>query len=606
MRVIKKDGMTVKVIENPHAARNFIRNSHKWPEDRALDFETTGLDPRYAQARLTCISLREDEAYIIDHFKCGSFASFSDDLAGLGPWYVFNANFEGAFFDHEAREAEPVRLYDVGHMRRSVRGGGPLNLATQIKWDLGISISKDLQNSDWSQHELSSQQLFYGGCDAIHTRALGRLWKSEMSDDHWRGFRIINDTWRAVNECQQTGLLIDEGYHRSLINMWDKRRAAAEAGIRRWVPEEQLENIRSKKQISDLLKRLLDDDAVDAWPKTAKTHQLQTSRDILRQASFNAPYPLSRFLAALMVFNRSDKYLSTYGETLITKQQLSEDGRIHGRLNMAQAITGRFSSSNPNMQNIPNSPVVRKSFIAGRDNKLILADYSGIEVRVLAELSGDKILLHDCIYDDVHSRSAIAIYNLDADEFLERIKNGDPKAKAMRTRAKGFTFQLLYGAGAAALSLVLRCSIGEAEEAIMAWANRYQKAYSYRNYAYEVMCHSGFIHCKSGRTIYVNKRDRSIPVAANYGVQGSAGDVLYGAMQAMHRIERERDLPCDMMVTVHDELLLLCYSPITEDQEDCKEALEDAMVEGWLRVFPDTSTENLVEATIADNWGGKK
>lgn len=607
MKTLRKDGYTVRVITDPHEARKFVshlkRNKNGNPY--ALDFETTGLDPEYAQVRLTCISKKDNEAFVIDHFECGSFASFADDLAECGPWYVFNAGFEGDWFDYEAREAEPVKLYDVGHMRRSVLGGGPLSLATQCKRDLGIELDKSLQNSGWSNKVLTSKQYFYGGCDAIHTRALGKMWRKEMQPNHWKGFHVINNSWRAVNECQRTGLLIDVAYHKTLIAMWERRRHAAETAFRKYVPVEHLKNIRSKKQISDFLKLILDQDAIDAWPKTAKTAQLKTDRNILRQMSYQLPYPASRALACLMVFNRADKYLSTYGETLITKQHLSTDGRIHGRLNIAQAITGRFSSSNPNLQNIPRAPYVRRSFIAGTGRRLILADYSGVEIRVLAEMSGDKILLHDAIYDDVHARSAIAIYKLDADDFLERLKNKDPAAKEMRAKAKGFTFQLLYGAGAAALAIVLRCSVAEAEDAIRAWSDRYKKAYDYRRYVFEKMNHSGFIDCKSGRTIYVRRPDRTMPVAANYGIQGSAGDVMYAALARCYERLQSEEIDAWMMVTVHDELLLLA----DDDEENCQRAkvlLEEAMVQGWLDIFENTNTDNLVDAAIGIDWSDKE
>lgn len=606
MKTLSKDGMTVKVITDAKEARQFVGKlkAGKNGKHYAIDFETTGLDPRSSQVRLSCISRKPNEAYVIDHFKCGSFASFADDLADCGPWYVFNSCFEGSWFDYEAREAVPVVLHDVGHMRRAVRGGGPLNLKTQIKWDLGIEIAKDLQQSDWSADQLSASQYFYGGTDAIHTRALGRMWDKELTDEQRVGFHVINDTWRAVNECSTTGMLVDVEYHKTLISMWKKREAAAERAIRRLVPSSQLANLQSPKQVSDFLKSVLDDHSIDAWPKTEKTHQLQTSRAILRGMAHSAPYPFSRFLAGMMVLTRAKKYLSTYGESLLTKQALSSDGRVHGRLNMAQAITGRFSSSGPNLQNFPNSPVVRRSFIAGPGKKMILADYSGVEVRVLAELSGDKILLHDAIYDDVHAQSAIAIYGLDEDDFKAKLKAKDPRAKAMRGKAKGFTFQLLYGAGAAALALVLRCSVEEAEAAVAAWASRYRRAYHYRTIVFERMMSDGIIECASGRTIFVPKRDRSMPVAANYPCQGSAGDVMYCAMQETEARLDARDVDASMMVSVHDELLLLA----DDDPDECEraaKALNDGMIAGWLRIFPDTNTDNLIDVAIGGDWSDK-
>lgn len=610
MRTIKKDGFTVRVLDKPEEAREFVRKlkEGKNGKIRGFDFETTALRPDEgpeAQVRLSSICKNPKVAYIIDHFKCGSFASFCTDLLDAGPYYVFNANFEGRWFEWECDDVTDLsrKLFDVAHMRRSVLGGGPLALKDMTKRDLKIELDKDLQNSDWSNPKLTADQYFYAGLDAIWTRDLAVYWSDEMDDGHWNGFHMINDAWRAVNECEDTGLLIDVVYHRRLIKMWGQRRDAAEYAFRKYIPEEHLANIRSKKQFSDFLKTILDDEAIEDWPKTEKTAQLQTSRNILRTMSFSAPYPLSRALAAYMVYTRADKYLSTYGETLLTKQELSLDGRVHGRLNMAAAITGRFSSSNPNQQNFPRSPAFRYSFIADEGMNLILADYSGVEIRVLAELSGDKILLHDCIYDDVHARSAIAIYQQKEEEYLALLKKKDARAKEMRSKAKGFTFQLLYGAGAAALALVLRCSVDEAQDAINKWAARYKKAYEYRLFMFEKMNHKGFLPCKSGRTIYVRKPDRSMPVAANYPIQGTAADVMYRAMFRVQELLDKAEISSRIMASVHDELLLLSEE---ECAEDAKQILRDGMIAGWLDVFPDSNVDNLVDAVIGDRWSDKE
>lgn len=914
MRTIKKDGLTIKVLQTPKEARKFANAFHSLLDGTpALDFETTALRPDEsddAQVRLTAIATDSETAYVIDHWLCGSFASFCDDLVEKGPYYVFNVNFEGRWFEYEytgdSVTALTRCLYDVAHMRRSVMGGGPWSLSNMVKRDLKIELDKSLQNSDWSSKELSDKQYFYGGADAIYTKHLGDYWAEEMDDDRWNGFFVINDAWRAVNECEDTGLLLDERHHEKLIDMWHKRRDAAETAFRKYVPADVVPNMRSKKQMSDFLKMILDDEAIASWPATEKTGQLSTKRSVLRGMSFISPYPLSRALACYMVYTRADKYIGTYGETLLTKQRLSRDGRVRGRLNMAAAITGRFSSSNPNCftgehelltktgwvrmdqykggpiaqwwpngtinwtvptrfaavdyagklvnieaamvsasvtpdhkfisqrrnvqkdftagqiasrsgvdgiptcgkipdgeitgkeylqflvalaadgsvrdgtarfgfkksrkiarlralldslgysytervekngvtslylpaqnlpekglgpwmlqlsgaemdvvldelyfwdgwthkqagqkcfcttnkeeaewvqtiahlrnrpvtvkfyenagrgiyhvyfrkskyttidterqvtvqdfdgkvycptvnssyvlvrrngkvyvskncQNFPRHPLFRFTFIAGRGRKLILADYSGVEIRVLAEVSGDKVLLHDAIYDDVHSRSAIAIYQIeDADEFIRVLKSKDDadkvakaRAKEMRSKAKAFTFQLLYGAGAGALAIALRCTPDEAQDAINKWAARYSKAYGYRQFMYEKMMHTGFMPCASGRTIFVPKWERSMPVAANYPIQGSAGDVMYRAMYRTQELLDQADIGAKLMVSVHDELLLLAEDVYADA---AKEILEKGMLAGWLDIFPNSNTDNLADVVIGTRWSDK-
>ena len=222
---------------------------------------------------------------------------------------------------------------------------------------------------------------------------------------------------------------------------------------------------------------------------------------------------------------------------------------------------------------------------------------------MLAELSGDKILLHDAIYDDVHARSAIAIYQIkDANEFIARLKAKDPQAKEMRSRAKAFTFQLLYGAGAAALAIALRCTVDEAQDAINKWAERYSKAFNYRVYMFEKMRSTGFLPCGSGRTIFVHRNERTMPVAANYPIQGTAADVMYRAMYHVQRLLEERDIMANLVASVHDEVLLMADEGYAEE---AAKALKDGMLQGWLDIFPDSNTDNLADVVIGDRWSDK-
>jgi len=240
-----------------------------------------------------------------------------------------------------------------------------------------------------------------------------------------------------------------------------------------------------------------------------------------------------------------------------------------------------------------------------------MADYSSIEVRVLAELSGDKQLLHDAIYGDVHSRSASAIFRIPYDNFIAVLGDSNHRLfavyKDMRRRAKAFTFQLLYGAGGAALAIVLRCSDEEAFQAIDAWAATYPKAYKYRTLMFEEMNHSGFLPVVDGRTIFVFRDDRTMPVAANWPVQGAAASVMYRAIYHTHRALWFEDYRARMAATVHDELLL--FSDL-ECAPQVGKLLTKSMVNGWLDIFPDTDTANLVgkgnKATVGFHWGDKE
>jgi DNA polymerase I-like protein with 3'-5' exonuclease and polymerase domains len=565
----------------------------------ALDFETTGLRPHEAKVRLTCISGPAGN-YVIDHLLCKPFAYYANALADACPWAVFNAGFEGRWFDF-ATDGPDVVLFDVGVMSKAKLGGRPLSLADMVRRDLSKTRdNKHLQVSDWSQKELSLEQYDYGFEDAEDTYNLYTMWAAALTAEQMAGFYVLNDAWRGTAEMEDTGMTIDEEHHSRLINMWSVRRVVAEKVLRRYTPPDIIENLRSKKQISDFLKTVMDETSLRAWPKTDKSEQLQTDRKQLRQASFRSPYPFSRWLAAMIVFNRADKYLGTYGETLLTKQRLA--GRVYGRFNIAQAVTGRYSSSSPNLQNIPRNPLVRRSFIAPPDTEMVLADYSGIELRVLAEVSNDKQLKQDVIFGDVHAESAITLFKVDPAEFKARLKAKDPRAKEMRSKAKAFSFQLTYGAGNAALAMVLRCSDGEAAEYVDKWAARYPYAYALRFQMFDQMNATGLLPIKSGRTVYVHKNERSLPVASNYPIQGAAADVMYRAVTRMSFKVYELPFKSRMLASIHDELLMLAE---TGRGEELREIMVEEMRQAWLDIFPNAETANLSESAVGQSWAAK-
>jgi DNA polymerase I-like protein with 3'-5' exonuclease and polymerase domains len=585
----------------------------------ALDFETTSLFPGEGEVRLTSIC-GPGVKLLLDHKFCGQFFQFADRLAAHCGWAVFNSLFEGDWFDSNCEENEVV-LYDVGHMRRAKMGGGPLSLKIQAKKDLNIELVKDEQNSRWSDPNLTESQLVYAMFDSVVTFALWEKWIEELSPEQWRGFLVINDAWRGTLEMQQTGLQLDVAYHATLVAHWQKKHDLCERYLRRWTPDNVLPNLRSKKQISDFLKRELSPATVAAWPKTEAREQLDQNSATLRQAAHRLPYPFSRWLASLVRFNYYEKYLSTYGQKLIDVQ--NRLGYVPTRFNMAQAVTGRYSSSAENLQNIPRKKVVRRSFIArrrnspnkgiGTDVRLVMADYSSIEVRVLAELAQDKVLLHEAIYGNVHARSAASIFGIEFEHFLAVLDGDDPKHdnirplyKDMRSRAKAFTFQLLYGAGASALAVPLRCTDEEAFDAIDAWASVYPKAYHYRTLMYEKMMHSGFLPVCDGRTIFVHKMDRRMPVAANWPIQGAAASVMYRAVLHVNNLFRASRLRAQMAASVHDELLMFSH---LDDAEETGKLLIAGMESGWLDIFPGTDYTNLIgegnKATIGLSWGDK-
>ncbi len=597
---------SLRIIMDPVEAKEFITQLGN--QSVALDFETTGLQPHAARVRLSCIFHPDTGPVLLDHMFCGSFNDMAKHM--LDPlWLVYNAKFEYRWFEHAHRlnAMGYFNMMDVDFIAKAKQGGYPSSLARMCKRDLGIILMKEEQLSDWSQEKLTNSQLRYAATDAIVTYMLYEHWVTTTTEAQKEAAWTMQDAVPAITECEDTGMVLDIDVHMENIKKWEMKQALMLRRVRKWTPERVLKNPGSDKQVSDLIKTQVDKHTLDAWPKTAKTKQLSLNRKVVGPIAAKSPYPFSRWLNALIRFRYYRKYLNTYGETLITKQHLED--AITFRLNIGQAATIRLSSSSLNIQNIPRAPWVRRAFLPPQGfDVFVLADYSGIELRVLAELSGDKQLLQDVIYGNVHGQSAAAINHMDPDEFLAVLADANHRLyhhhRELRTRSKFFSFELIYGAQAASLSISLKCSIPEAEMALKVWAKRYPKAFNYRYIIFDQMNHKGYIPTIDGRTIYIYKSDRTMPVAANYGVQSAAASCMYRALYHVRHIrdtESNRHL-IRLCATVHDELIL---GVMNDYIDEAKDILNRGMVQGWLDVFPNTDTNNLLELGSGPNWSCK-
>ncbi len=567
----------------------------------SLDFETTALDASEGRVRLTVIYDPVDEqVYILDHYFCGPFSELAPYFVGP-TWVVYNAKFETRWFD--AYVPGQVDIFDVDFLAKATIGGFISSLDRMAYRDLGLRLDKSLQRSDWTKRQLTEGQYQYAATDAVVTWLLFELWRHRAVEAKVsnRAVTTLQDAVRPTIECEDTGMRLDVDYHLVNIERWKRKQEIALRRVRRLTPKHVIDNLNSDKQVSDFLIPQLSKSLLATWPKTDKKGQLKLSRSVIRPIAKRSPYPFSRWLNALSLVRYYNKYLSTYGETLVTKQNLS--GKITYRINIAQAATGRASSSSINIQNIPRAPYVRKSFLPppGFDY-LVAADYSGIEIRVLAELSDDDKLRYDAIYGNLHGSMAAEAAHIPEAEFLAELEAGNPKHKAMRSSAKPGTFRITYGAGAGAVADSLNSTLDYAEDFIRKWAARYPKAYNYRNIMYEYMMQHNKLPIIDGRFVWVPKLDRTLPVAANYPIQGAAASVM---MSAMHHVKEERDRLATpslirLVAPVHDELILACNAPHIELS---RTILQTGMEAGWLTVFPGTSIDNLIEIGHGPSWG---
>ena len=307
-------------------------------------------------------------------------------------------------------------------------------------------------------------------------------------------------------------------------------------------------NIRSSQQLSDVLFSVLD------LPKAGKTKggAASTSQDALEKLSGKHP-----IIEALLDFRKLEKLRSTYLEPL--PRLADAQNRIHTTFNQTATATGRLSSSNPNLQNIPVrgafGPRMRACFIAGPGLSLVSADYSQIELRVLAHLSGDPTLL-DAFRnnEDIHRRTAGLLFDVPMEGVTQD----------MRRNAKTINFGLIYGMGAQKLAQELHTGMKEAKAFIERYFERLSRLKEFYDAIEEDAKRDGFVATMTGRRRFTpdilsgnnQLRSQARRQAINTRIQGSAADIIKMAMLAVENDPELKALEARLLLQIHDELLL--------------------------------------------------
>lgn len=569
----------------------------------ALDFETTGLDERTARVRLAQIR-NEHLWFVVDFFAIGGFDKWAHHFEIGIDWIAFNAGFEYKFLAHNgAREA---RVVDVAHLRRATMGGDQMSFAMMLKKDLGVDLPKEEQASNWGAAKLTDQQLDYAADDAWWTWELNEFWLNKMRSNRYphrmNAATMFDDLVQPVHGMQKEGLLLDIPRHRKLVHTWEEKRDQYEFNIREHIDKSMVQNLGSPAQWSDFLARELPDWWLNDWKRTDKSGQLAiTTRDLKTQALVATENGVD-WLADVL-YNLADRitvtqYISNFGDKLISLAEADDEGRIHPSYNIARAITCRFSSSGPNAQQFPRDrellgeyTSVRQSFIARYGHLMVSLDYSGIELRVLALLSGDEQLLHDVVYGNVHAETGALIVGRPLDLSV-------PADKETRSQAKGVNFGIIYGSGAGGLATTLRSNYAFAQDVLSAWGERYPKAFELRNTMMEEAQDTQYIPMVDGGTIHMGKRPE-LPKCANYPVQRAALSIMARAIIRHHDNVKAMS-GSYMLSTIHDALI---DEARAARAPELLHVMAKDMTDGFLDIFPDASTHRLLEGGVGPSWG---
>ena len=307
-------------------------------------------------------------------------------------------------------------------------------------------------------------------------------------------------------------------------------------------------NLGSPKQLQQIL---FEDQGLPVIRKTPKG-QPSTAEDVLQELADDYELP-----SIILEYRSVSKLKSTYTDKL-PLQIVESTGRIHTSYHQAVAATGRLSSTDPNLQNIPIRTElgrrIRQAFVAPKGKMLLAADYSQIELRIMAHLSGDAGLLKAFADDrDVHAATAAEVFELDSDDVTAD----------HRRSAKAINFGLMYGMSAFGLAKQLGISRGEAQEYVNLYFDRYPGVKQYMDNIREQARERGYVETVFGRRLYLpeindrnaQRRQYAERSAINAPMQGTAADIIKQAMIAVSHWLASANLDARMIMQVHDELV---------------------------------------------------
>ena len=349
-------------------------------------------------------------------------------------------------------------------------------------------------------------------------------------------------------------------------------------------------NIASPKQVGEVL---FDKMKIPyRWRKTA-SGQYSTDVEKLTELSTD-----NEIVNKILTFRMYSKLKSTYVDALPLMIN-PRTGRVHSNFNQARAATGRLSSDNPNLQNIPIKNAagreVRKAFVPrDEDHILLAADYSQIELRLIAEISKDEFMLEAFHAGrDFHRATAAKVFNVEFDDVTPE----------QRRNAKTVNFSIIYGAGATNLSKQLGIKRSEAKELIDNYFSQFKGLKNYMNDTIEYAREHGYVKTLVGRKRILRDinsrnalaRSNAERMAINTPIQGSAADMIKLAMINVHEAMIKGNYKSKMILQVHDELVFDIYKPELEE-------MTELIVKNMKDALPGLSVPILVEPGTGQNW----
>ena len=436
-----------------------------------------------------------------------------------------------------------------------------------VRTHLNVALGEAEENSDQAMLDFGEDHFAESMERAVAVTRLADVMEKEV--EARGGAELLHDVEMGVQRClismERAGIAVDTDIFEGLRSEFDERVTRAQEAA--WEAAGEKINLSSPKQLQGVLFDKLD------MPKTRRTKSgYTTDADALAGLYETTEHP---FLAHLLEHRDAIKLRQTVDGLL---KEIRDDGRVHTTYMQTVAVTGRLSSKDPNLQNIPmrteEGRRIREGFVVGEGyESLLSADYSQIEMRIMAHVSGDQSLI-DAFQSgqDFHTVTASHVFGVAPEDV----------SVAQRSKIKAMNYGLAYGLSAYGLSNQLKVSVGEAKELMADYFSRFGKVHEYLEEVVDQARRQGYTETLLGRRRYLpdltstnrQRRDMAERAALNAPIQGSAADLIKLAMLATDQKLAEAALTSRVLLQVHDELIL---EVAKGEEERVREIVTNAM-----------------------------
>ena len=589
--------MNYQVIRTADELRKAIETLATQPVV-GLDTETTELDPFTSRLRLIQLATT-DRVFIIDfdHFANGdsakseALAPLRRLLAAARPIKIaHNAKFDAKFIKHNLG-VDLVGLFDT-LLASQLVGAGDIEerhgLETVAGRYLNEAVDKSERLSNWN-FELSEAQLEYAARDAAILLPLReKLIERLKSESLLRCAQLEFECVMPVVDIELAGFYMHKDRWLDQLGIVEKKRVELAEQLQQVLAEESLQgslfggpqrddiNLDSQQQLTKALNRL----GIPV-PESTRNWKLQP---------LAAQYPI---IGTLLEYRTVQKALTSYGENMIELIN-PKTNRLHADFRQIGAPTGRFACTNPNIQQVPHAIEYRRCFSGYPEGrKLIIADYSQIELRILAEFSGDRGFMEAFNSGaDLHRVTAAQVFNASLDQVT----------KEQRDFAKRLNFGVVYGIGAQRFALMTGLSVSDAENVLRRYFGTYRQLDTYLRDAANRAVSERQARTASGRLVrfrYDENDRQQISMTQRNGkntpIQGTSADILKRALKLLK--EELSETNAKVVNIIHDEIVVEADADEADAVAAKVESVMCAAGEEYLKTVPVK-----VETEIADEW----